>query len=53
MTTSPEPSLSTSIRPELIRADDPQLVGIFSEQGATVVRALETVEIELARAIGI
>lgn len=38
---------------ELIRADDPQLVGIFSEQGATVVRALETVEIELARAIGI
>jgi len=38
---------------ELIRADDPQLVSIFSDQGATVVRALETVEIELVRAIGI
>ncbi|WP_209425458.1 MBG domain-containing protein [Pararhodobacter sp. SW119] len=38
---------------ELIRADDPQLVSIFSDQGATVVQALETVEIELVRAIGI
>jgi hypothetical protein len=38
---------------ELIRADDPQLVSVFSDQGATVVRALESVEIELVRAIGI
>jgi hypothetical protein len=38
---------------ELIRADDPQLVSIFSDQGATVVQAMETVEIELVRAIGI
>jgi hypothetical protein len=38
---------------ELIRADDPQLVRIFSDQGTTVVRALERVEIELVRAIGI
>ncbi|NYS25647.1 MBG-2 domain-containing protein, partial [Rhodobacteraceae bacterium 2376] len=38
---------------ELIRADDPQLVSVFSAQGASVVRAIESVEIELVRAIGI
>ena len=38
---------------DLIRADDPQLAGVFAEQGATVVAAMETVEIELARAIGL
>ncbi len=38
---------------ELIRADDPQLASVFAEQGATVVAAVQKVEFELARAVGL
>ena len=38
---------------ELIRAEDPQLVAVFGAQGATVVQAIQTVELELVRASGI
>ena len=37
----------------LIRADDPQLVSVFNAQGDAVVAALEAVETELVRAIGL
>lgn len=37
----------------LIRADDPQLAGVYAEQGAIVVSALQAVEVELTRAIGL